>query len=90
MNLYRKSLLPLAISIATASISGTVLSQDNTVQQIEEITVTGYLRQARESLAAKQNEPRIADFLSQDELGRQPDLNVADSLRRLPSSWLPS
>ena len=84
MNLYRKSLLAVAISGAMASMAGTVLAQENTVQKIEEITVTGYLRQARESLAAKQNEPRIADFLSQDELGRQPDLNVADSLRRLP------
>ncbi|MEM8987960.1 MAG: TonB-dependent receptor plug domain-containing protein, partial [Pseudomonadota bacterium] len=50
----------------------------------DEIIVTGYRLQARESLAAKANEVRIADFLNQDELGRQPDLNVADSLRRLP------
>lgn len=79
---YKKSALALAISLASTSVA--VLGQDAGIREIEEITVTGYLRQARESLAAKQNEPRIADFLSQDELGRQPDLNVADSLRRLP------
>lgn len=51
---------------------------------IEEITVKGYRGQARSAIAAKTESTRIGDFLTQDELGRQPDLNVADSLRRAP------
>lgn len=48
------------------------------------IVVTGFKKQNRDSIAAKQASDLVADFLSADELGRQPDLNVADSLRRLP------
>jgi len=74
--------LAAAVSLATLTMQAS--AQETGAREIEQITVTGYLRQSRESLFAKQNEARIADYLAQDELGRQPDLNVADSLRRLP------
>lgn len=48
------------------------------------IVVEGYLLQNRTAIDAKRNEDRIADFLTSDEAGRQPDFNIADSLRRLP------
>ncbi|MEE4691185.1 TonB-dependent receptor [Pseudomonas alliivorans] len=50
----------------------------------ESVTVTGYVKQNREEIRAKRNTSQVADFISSDELGQQPDLNVADSLRRLP------
>src|SRR5690606_31105572 len=33
---------------------------------------------------AKRNADIIADFLKSDDIGQQPDYNIADSLRRLP------
>ena len=74
-------------STASSAAMVTMLSAQAFAQapaETDEIVVTGYQLQARESIAAKRNEYRVADFLTQDELGRQPDLNVADSLRRLP------
>ena len=75
--------------IALASLIGSAASAQDTAQSTnaspdDVIMVTGYRLQARDSITAKLSEDRIADFLSADELGRQPDLNVADSLRRLP------
>ena len=61
----------------------TVIDDADTVR-LDTMTVTGYKLQNRQSIYEKANEDRIADFLTADELGRQPDLNVADSLRRLP------
>ncbi len=76
-----------ALAMSLAAHQGAV-AQDQTgdaqLASSDVVTVTGYRQQNRDSIEAKQNEARIADFLTADELGRQPDLNVADSLRRLP------
>ncbi|MEX6633796.1 TonB-dependent receptor [Hyphococcus lacteus] len=72
----------VAAITAGLAVSGTAMAQDANAD--DTIVVTGYRLQTRESIAAKANDDRIADFLSADELGRQPDLNVADSLRRVP------
>ncbi len=90
------AVLGLALSTVAFSTTAHAQSRETDVSErvidervtdervIDEITVTGNRRQVRESILAKAEETRIADFLTQDELGRQPDLNVADSLRRLP------
>ncbi len=75
----------LAIGFAIASAS--LLPQTAYAQADDdngEILVQGYLLQNRTAIEAKRNEDRIADFLTSDEAGRQPDFNIADSLRRLP------
>ena len=73
----------LVLLLTSSSVAlGQTQAPDDRV--IEEVLVFGNQRQIRDSILAKSEETRIADFLTQDELGRQPDLNVADSLRRLP------
>ncbi|WP_411820582.1 TonB-dependent receptor [Hyphococcus formosus] len=72
----------VAAIAASMAVSNAALAQDANGE--DSIVVTGYRLQNRSSIAAKADEDRIADFLSADELGRQPDLNVADSLRRIP------
>ena len=93
MKRLERSKLPIAIAIVTASIcseslyaQGAEQETDKVDDQIieEEVVVKGYRRQAREAISQKLESTRIGDFLTQDELGRQPDLNVADSLRRAP------
>ncbi len=51
---------------------------------LEEIVVTGFRRQIRSAIDAKSEAVGVADFLASDDFGKQPDLNLADSLRRLP------
>ena len=79
----RTALLCGASCAAFLSVSG-AFAQTTATSSVDEIVVRGYLLQNRDSIDAKRESFGIADFLSQDELGRQPDLNVADSLRRLP------
>ncbi len=79
------ALLACAASPAFAQEGETAGQQAaQTATQGERVVVLGYQLQTRNAIDAKREDDRIADFLSQDELGRQPDLNVADSLRRLP------
>lgn len=78
------SIVALAALIAAPAFAQDDNSGTDEDYKLDVVTVTGFQLQNRNSIDAKANEDRIADFLSQDELGRQPDLNVADSLRRLP------
>lgn len=50
----------------------------------EDIVVTGYGAQNARAVAAKRNAEQIAEFLSGDDIGQQPDYNISDSFRRLP------
>ena len=50
----------------------------------EEIVVTGFRAQNRLAIDAKRQSEIIADFLKSDDIGQQPDYNIADSFRRLP------
>jgi len=50
----------------------------------ETIVVTGFRAQNRLSVDAKRQSEIIAEFLKSDDIGQQPDYNIADSFRRLP------
>lgn len=48
------------------------------------VTIIGYAAQNAEAIGAKRDAEVIAEFLSSDDIGQQPDYNIADSFRRLP------
>lgn len=50
----------------------------------EMIVVTGFTAQNRLAVQAKRDSDIIAEFLKSDDIGQQPDYNIADSFRRLP------
>lgn len=54
------------------------------VEGEQEIVVTGARAENLGVIAAKRDTDGIADFLSEDEAGKLPDLNIAESLRRIP------
>ena len=64
--------------VEDASTQPEVTSDQNT------IVVSGYRTQNRSAIDAKRNADTIADVIVADDIGRQPDHNLADSLRRLP------
>lgn len=49
-----------------------------------EILVTGYAAQNSRAIEAKRDAAQIAEFLSGDDMGQQPDYNISDAFRRLP------
>ena len=59
-------------------------TKQESAQDIETITVTGAALRMRASVSAKASSNEIADFMGTDDLGQTPDLNIAESLRRLP------
>ncbi len=49
-----------------------------------EIVVTGFRAQNERAIDAKRQAEIVAEFLKSDDIGQQPDYNIADSFRRLP------
>jgi len=60
--------------------AGTALAQEDV---IEEVVVTGIRRSLQDSASLKQNSSTIVDGISAEELGKFPDINVAESLQRI-------
>ena len=71
-----------AITTATSAQAqaGTTVGNDNG----QEIIVTGFRAQNELAIEAKRESEIIADFLKSDDIGQQPDYNIADSFRRVP------
>ena len=83
----KKSLLSMASLsvIATGIGSGTVLAQDNTNDQLQEVIVVQGIRQSlQQSIAQKRDSDAMIDAITATDIGRFPDKNVAESLQRLP------
>jgi iron complex outermembrane receptor protein len=83
---YRKSALSAAI---VACITFNAHAQDATstnesVQQLDAVTVTGYRVSLEKSQAVKRTANSIVDAISAEDIGKFPDTNAAESLSHLP------
>lgn len=68
--------------LACAMLAAAPAAAQSTAE--EEITVTGFRAQNKLAVDAKRSAEIIAEFLKSDDIGQQPDYNIADSFRRLP------
>lgn len=59
-------------------------SEMEEAKEIEEIVVTGYRLQASKAVEAKRQSDSISDSVSEDAIGRLPDFNAGEALRRIP------
>ena len=50
----------------------------------DDIIITGFRAQNQLAVEAKRDSDIIAEFLKSDDIGQQPDYNIADSFRRVP------
>lgn len=50
----------------------------------DEIIVTGFRRSLQTSIAAKRNSDVVAEVVTAEDIGRLPDISIADALGRLP------
>ena len=77
--------MTLAPAVAMSqSASSTQPTSTNPPADAETVIVTGYRLQNRLAVDAKRVENRVAEFLTSDEIGQQPDYNISDSFRRVP------
>lgn len=81
----RSHVLGAASALALQAAAGAVWAQAPAERSaVEAVVVTGYRYQNSQSIKLKQDTATIADFLAADEIGQQPDYNIADSIRRAP------
>ncbi|WP_313345137.1 TonB-dependent receptor [Stenotrophomonas sp.] len=76
----------LALSIGLA-LSGTVLAQDPApaaATDLDTVTVTGYRASVEKALDIKRSESGVVDAIVAEDIGKFPDLNLAESLQRVP------
>lgn len=66
---------------ATAAPSA---SQSTSANVFTDIVVTGVRQSLRTSTAIKRNAPEVVDSISSEDIGKLPDLNVAETLTRVP------
>ncbi|MNX76685.1 vitamin B12/cobalamin outer membrane transporter [compost metagenome] len=59
-------------------------SQDDQATQVDEIVVTGIRRSIEASISAKARNTSIVEVISAEDIGKLPDVSIAESLARLP------
>lgn len=59
-------------------------SQDEQATQVDEIIVTGIRRSIEASISAKARNTSIVEVISAEDIGKLPDVSIAESLARLP------
>ncbi|MGZ9898427.1 TonB-dependent receptor [Shewanella gaetbuli] len=88
MLLFKPSLLSLAIAAAGASVSAYAADEVDTTatadENIEVIQVTGIRRSLQESQSLKMSSSSIVEAISAEDIGKLPDVSIAESLARLP------
>ncbi|PKH30052.1 MULTISPECIES: TonB-dependent receptor [unclassified Shewanella] len=88
MLLFKPSLLTLALVAAGASMSAYAADDVNTTdtaeENIEVIQVTGIRRSLQESQSLKMSSSSIVEAISAEDIGKLPDVSIAESLARLP------
>ncbi|HEX8783479.1 MAG TPA: TonB-dependent receptor plug domain-containing protein, partial [Steroidobacteraceae bacterium] len=52
--------------------------------EIQEVVVTGIRASVQEALAIKKASTNVVDVVTSEDIGKMPDKNVADSLKRVP------
>lgn len=75
----------LALSIGLA-LSGTALAQDagTNPTDLDTVVVTGYRASVEKALDIKRGEAGVVDAIVAEDIGKFPDLNLAESLQRIP------
>ncbi|ELQ15941.1 TonB-dependent receptor [Xanthomonas translucens] len=83
----------LALSIGLALQAGIVQAQDvpatasgatEPATQLDTVTVTGYRASVEKALDIKRGEAGVVDAIVAEDVGKFPDLNLAESLQRIP------
>jgi len=83
--MHQKTKLSTAIVAILASMFSTqsAHSQENTVSEVDEIVVRGVRAAQEKSIDIKRNSAEIVDAVAAEDIGKLPDVTIADSLQRV-------
>lgn len=73
----------LAMGVALA-LSANATAQQQTATDLDTVTVTGYRASVEKALDIKRGEAGVVDAIVAEDIGKFPDLNLAESLQRIP------
>ena len=76
------SALVLTMLLAGAAAAQTAPQEE--ADQVDEIVVTGFRASLQSAVAAKRNESGVVDVIKAEDIADFPDLNLAESLQRVP------
>jgi iron complex outermembrane recepter protein len=74
----------MAVGSAHAQTAAATTQADDQATQVDEIVVTGIRRSIEAAISAKANNTSIVEVISAEDIGKLPDVSIAESLARLP------
>ena len=76
--------LAIAMTLGVATASAQTAPQDDETTQVDEIVVTGFRGSLNAALSIKRNEAGVVDSIVAEDIADFPDLNLAESVQRIP------
>ncbi|HEX7764031.1 MAG TPA: TonB-dependent receptor, partial [Cellvibrio sp.] len=84
-SMLHKNKLSTAVVLAISSLATAhSLAQDAQAKDIEELVVTGYRGSLMKSMDEKRNAVNGKESIMAEDIGKFPDLNIAESIQRIP------
>ena len=81
----RRSTVALAVAAALAASTGHAQTQTKQAEEVlEEVVVTGYRASLMDAMDTKKGATSIVEVVSAEEIGKLPDVSIAESIARLP------
>lgn len=81
----QKNQLSRAVVLAMSSLAGAqAVAQDTQPNGLEEVLVTGYRGSLLKSLEEKRESITVKETIMAEDIGKFPDLNIAESIQRVP------
>jgi len=77
----------LLLALAGSASAQTAPAQDpqsGEATEVDEVVVTGYRQSLRSALSVRRNSTNLVDSIVADDIGKLPDVNVAEALQRVP------
>jgi TonB-dependent receptor len=85
---YRRGLVAgasgLAIALTLAGAASAQTAPQDDVTEVDEIVVTGFRGSLNAALSIKRNEAGVVDAIVAEDIADFPDLNLAESIQRIP------
>jgi len=74
----------VSLDLLAIALPAHAADENQTAQDLEEITVTGIRAAQQRAIDIKRHAPQIVDSISAEDIGKLPDVTISDSLQRVP------
>ncbi len=83
-----RSVLALSASALALTLAGAATAQEAApaagADEVEAVVVTGFRASLQSAMNLKRNETGVVDAIKAEDIAQFPDLNLAESLQRIP------